>query len=156
MNRIWQLMAGGLLAMMVFVSPARAAQSAADEEEGFIPGIELARPSGGFLGLELVSNTWVVNFYDDEKKPAAVDVARAIVVWPVKYQPNPERLVLNPRGAGTLTNGFIVRPPHNFSVTISLFREGSSDAVETHTVFFNAEQVAAATAARQAAMEAGK
>lgn len=108
---------------------------AAKPEEKEIAGVTIPRPNGAFLGLEIVSNNFVLSFYDGEKEKIPPDVARATMRWPVKYQPTDERTVLNPGSDGTsLTSAKVVRPPHNFRVFIALFVEGSDSAVETYSV----------------------
>jgi len=105
-----------------------------------IEGVEIARPAGGYLGLNLVGGRFVLSFYDAEKKPAKADVVRASLRWPVRYQPSDERVVLNPAGDGkSLTSAKVIRPPHRFRVYIALFVEGNDDPVETHNVEFAAE-----------------
>ncbi|ACB74989.1 hypothetical protein [Opitutus terrae] len=126
------LMSTGALA-----AAAPAGKPAADKtaEEPQIAGVEIPRPNGAFLGLEIVRNNFVLSFYDANKEKVAPDVARATMRWPVKYQPTDERTVLNPGGDGTsLTSPKVVRPPHNFRVFIALFVEGNDSAVETYSV----------------------
>jgi hypothetical protein len=66
-----------------------------------------------------------------------VDVARATARWPVKDKRGDERAVLNPNGDGTvLTSGTFVRPPFVFKLYLSLFVEGSNDAVESYVIDF--------------------
>jgi hypothetical protein len=110
---------------------------AAKEPEAMptISGIEIQRPNGAFLGLQIVGSNFVLTFYDSNKKKMAADVMRATLRWPVKYQPNNERTVLNPGGdPSSLTSPMPVRPPHNFKVFMSLFVEGHDDPVESYVV----------------------
>ena len=93
---------------------------------------------GGFLGLQVVNNNFLLSFYDAKKKKIPPDVARAALRWPVKYQPGPERTVLNPGGGG-LTSAKSVKPPLTFKVFISLFAEGSEEAVENYTLDYRQE-----------------
>jgi hypothetical protein len=104
-----------------------------------IDGVAISRPNGGFLGLQVLNNNFVLTFYDAKKKKVAPDVARATFRWPVKYQPGPERTVLNPNGGFALTSAKDIRPPLTFKVFISLFVEGKEDAVESYTVDFHGE-----------------
>lgn len=109
------------------------------EPIGKVDGLSIPRPSGGFLGLQIVNNHFVLSFYNAKQRKTAPDVARATVRWPVKYQPNDDRAVLNPGSDGTsLTSGKTVRPPHTFKVALSLFVEGSEDAVESYSVDYPA------------------
>lgn len=134
----------GFLAMMLLGGSAFAAQTATDaagKEQPPIAGLEISRPTGGFLGLQLLNGNFVLSFYDADRQPKPIDVARAALRWPVKYQPNDERVVLNPGGDGvSLTSPKVIRPPHNFRLYIALFVEGNDDPVETHTVQFAPQQ----------------
>lgn len=110
----------------------------AREAEGHVDGLALSRPGGGFLGLRLVENRFVLGCYDAKKNPAPADVAAASLRWQVHYQPADERAYLTVGGDGTvLTSEKIVRPPHQFHVFLSLFRAGSDEAVETYSVDFS-------------------
>jgi hypothetical protein len=127
------LVGSGLFA----AASARSAQDAKTEEPPKIPGLEIPRPNGGFLGLDLVKANFVLTFYDRAKEKTAPDVARAVLRWPVRYQKLDERAVLNPAGDGkSLTSAMFIRPPHNFRLSILLFVEGSPDAVESYNVQF--------------------
>ncbi len=109
-----------------------------DEPEPKIEGFAVERARGGFLGVQIVDARFVVSFYDAEKKQVAPDVARAVLRWPVRYQPADERLVLNPSPDGqTLTSPRVIRPPHSFRLSILLFVEGSADALESYRVDFS-------------------
>jgi len=109
-----------------------------EEPEGHIQGLAIARPKGGFLGLRLVDNRFVLTFYDAKKHPVAPDVARAALRWNVHYQPAPERTVLNPGpDAFSLSALKIVRPPHDFKLYISLLVASSDDAVESYNLDFH-------------------
>ena len=112
------------------------------EEPPKIEGLTIARPNGTFLGLQVVKGNFVLTFYDKEKKKAKVDMARATLRWPVKYQPADERTVLNPGAASTLTSAKGVRPPLNFKVYLSLFVEGNETAVESYVVDYRDDAVA--------------
>lgn len=118
---------------------AFAANAPTTEKDGPPPieGVEIARPTGAFLGLNIVNGRFVLTFYNADREKTAPDVVRASLRWPVKYQPSDERVVLNPSGDGvSLTSGKVIRPPHNFRVYIALFVEGNDDPVETHSVQF--------------------
>jgi hypothetical protein len=104
-----------------------------------IEGLTINRPNGGFLGLQVLNNNFVLTFYNEKKKKVAPDVALGTVRWPVKYQPAPERTVLNPDGGFALTSGYGVRPPLQFKVFISLFVEGNDQAVESYVVDYHGE-----------------
>jgi hypothetical protein len=113
--------------------------TAEKEKPAVIEGMEIARPAGGFLGLNIVNGRFVLLFYDAEKRRTEADVARASLRWPVRYQPSDERVVLNRVADGrSLTSGKVIRPPHHFRVYIALFVEGNDDPVETYNVEFAA------------------
>ena len=68
-----------------FPRPAKPAQPAPapapDEEAATIEGIEVTRKNGGYLGVTVNGPRLVLKFYDNEKKPAPLDVARAAARW---------------------------------------------------------------------------
>ena len=127
----------------VAAKPKTAAHPSTDktaDEIGVVDGVTIARPNGQFLGLQIVNNSFVLSFYNEQKHKIAPDVTRATLRWPVKYQPADERAVLNPGSDGTsLTSAKTVRPPHNFKVALALFTEGSETAVETYSVDYHAD-----------------
>lgn len=109
-----------------------------DEAEGKIDGLVIPRAKGGFLGLKIVRSNFVLSFYDAKKKPVEVDVTRAAIRWPVKYQPQDEHTVLNPSSdKRALVSARTVRPPYNFKVYLSLFVEGNDHAVESYTLDYH-------------------
>lgn len=130
-------------------TPARSgAKGSADkeakkEEPAKIEGMEIARGSHGFLGLQIVNGTFKMSFYDTKKKPAPPDVARAILRWEAKIKAPPERVVMLPGGeANTFVSEKIVRPPYNFKLTILLLPaapEGTEPVPETLLVDFRQE-----------------
>lgn len=116
----------------------KGATAPAAKAEPTIKGIVLNRPKGGFLGLTVEGNNFKLSFYDAKKKPAPVDVALATARWPVHYSAYDERAVLTPNGDGTaLTSPKYVRPPYAFKLYLSLFKEGSQDAVESYVIDFH-------------------
>ncbi len=100
-----------------------------------IKGTTIARANGTFLGLQVVNNVYVLSFYDAKKKPAAVDVTRALARWPNPRGRGDYRNVLNVSGT-SLVGTQPVMPPYNFNVFITLLKgEGDeSKAVENYTV----------------------
>lgn len=117
------------------------------EEARKIEGLTIARPNGTFLGLQVVNGNFVLTFYGKDKKKAKVDVLRATLRWPVKYQPADERTVLNPAGPNTLTSAKAVRPPLNFKVYLGLFVSGSDAAAESYVVDYREDAAPVAGAA---------
>jgi hypothetical protein len=107
------------------------------EEEPVIPGANIARPNGTWLGLEVVNGNFKLSFYDEKKKPLAVDVTRATARWPNPRAPGDNRTVLNVSGTA-LVGAKPVIPPFNFTVFLTLLKgEGDeAKAVETYQVPF--------------------
>jgi len=100
------------------------------KEEAKIEGIEVARPGGGFLGVQIVGGAFKMNFYDAEKKPTPPDVARAVLRWDPKYKVGQERIVLNPGGSNVLTAPRAIRPPYNFKLFIVLLKDPAAEGAE--------------------------
>ena len=127
-----------LIVLGIFAAlPAGAADATkAEDEEGTIPGITLTRPSGTYLGLEIVSGNFKLSFYDDKKKPVAVDdaVARATARWDNKQKLGSDFTVMNKSDDGKALVGVkFVRPPYNFIVFLNLLN-AAGDVVESHPV----------------------
>lgn len=106
-----------------------------------VKGFELARSGHGYLGLQVVDNTFRVTFYDKDKKPTPPDVSSIALRWPVQYQPNPERTVLTPAGDGSyMTSEKTVRPPFHFRLYVTLLKtddSGRDQVVESYVVEFS-------------------
>ena len=120
--------------------PANGTKPAVKKEEpmGKIEGTTLARPNGLFLGLTLVDGKYKLTFYDKKKKPAKVDVTRALARWANVHGPGDNRAILNPDGAHSLVGAQFVRPPYVFKIYLSLL-QGDGDAaqvVESYVVDF--------------------
>jgi len=100
-----------------------------------IPGANIARANGTFLGLEIVGGQFKLSFYDKKHKPMAADVTRATARWPNPRAPGDNFTVLN--GSGTYMMGQKpVIPPLTFIVRLTLL-QGEGDeakAVENYTV----------------------
>ncbi len=104
-----------------------------------IPGMEIPRPNGTLLGLEVVGSQFKLSFYDKKHKLMAVDVTRATARWPntrssVKAW---NRSVLN--GSGTYLYGSTpVLPPLIFNVHLTLLKGDGDEAkaVEEYDVAF--------------------
>ena len=115
--------------------------SAGDDSDkpGKIIGIPISRPNGTFLGIEIKDGNFKLTFYNAKKKPIPADVARAVLRWPVHYQPNQELAILTtPVSDGTaLTSEKAVRAPHDFKLYISLFAEGAESALESYVIDFH-------------------
>ena len=120
---------------------ARAAPAAADkdkDEMGTISGMPIQRGQGGWLGIEIKNNCFVLTFYNEKKKPTPADASSAIMRWPVHYQPNDERTELLPSAdPAVLTSAYAVRPPHSFLLHIVLLFAAKPDASEAYVVNFS-------------------
>jgi hypothetical protein len=96
-----------------------------------IDGVELARKDGGFLGLDVEGTRMVLKFYDADKKPANVDVARAAARWDPINKTSDVRTVLNPAADGkSLVSPSVVQPPLVFKVYLTLL-DAEGNAVES-------------------------
>jgi hypothetical protein len=103
-----------------------------------IPGVEIARPNGTFLGLEVVGGTFKLTFYDKKKKPMAIDVTRATARWQDPRAPRANHTVLNGSGTALIGQNPVV-PPFTFNVYLTLL-QGEGDgakAVENYVVPFH-------------------
>ena len=118
----------------------KAGKEKKEEPPPKIEGMEIARGGDkGFLGVQIVNATFKINFYDAKKKPMAPDVARAALRWDPKYKIGEERVILNP-AEKALTSPRNIRPPYNFKLFITFFKEPAegADAVvsENYTIDF--------------------
>lgn len=118
------------------VSPAQTASvapdaSAAEKEEApKIPGVEIARPGGGFLGLRTEGVTLRVTFYDKDKKKIPADAVRISARW---RDGKPRLAVLVPSAPDTLSSPGVFQRPFNYLVFLTVI--GPDDAViESHSL----------------------
>lgn len=121
-------------------APPKAAEESKEAKEpmGQVDGIEIPRPGGTFLGLQVVNNNFVLTFYDAKKHKVAADVSRATARWSVKYQPNDERVLLSASGdEAVLTSPKTVKPPHVLKVRLGLFAGDGEEAVESYVVDYH-------------------
>lgn len=110
-------------------APAKGAKK--EEPAPKIEGMEIARPGGGFLGVQIFNGAFKMNFYDSEKKPTPPDVARAVMRWDAKYKVGQERIVLNPGEANALSNPRTIRPPYIFKLFIVLIKDAAAEGAES-------------------------
>ena len=108
----------------------------AEEAPAKIEGMEIVRGAKGFLGLQVTGGNFKLSFYDAKKKPVAPDVVRATLRWNPKYQPGPEFYVLGPGDGKSLTVAKTVRPPYQFKLFISMFKDGVEEPTESFVVDF--------------------
>jgi hypothetical protein len=116
-----------------FAAPAAVAD---DEKEGTISGLPIQRPQGGWLGIEIKDNSFVLTFYNAKKKPTPADKTGAVLRWSVHYQPNDERTELTPTGdPAVFSSPYPVKPPHSFILHITLLSD--SKDLESYVVNFS-------------------
>lgn len=109
-----------------------------DEKEGTVLGTPIARSGGGWLGLEIKDNAFVMTFYNAKKKHTPADASSAVLWWPVHYQPNPERTELVPTGdPAVLASAYSVKAPHTFVLHIVLLFEGKPDQSESYVINYS-------------------
>jgi hypothetical protein len=135
MKRLVFLILLGLLLSSAGVYAAPAA-TPDDEKEGTISGLPIQRSQGGWLGIEIKDNSFVLTFYNAKKKPTPADKTGAALRWAVHYQPNDERTELTPTGdPAVFSSQYAVKPPHTFILHIALLSD--SKDVETYVVNFS-------------------
>ena len=111
-------------------TPAVPAAAATEAEKPKIPGVELARPGGGFLGVELRGAALHVTFYDKDKKPTAADAKSISARW---RDGGARFIVMLPSSEGTLTSAAAFRRPYIYSVQLALIGE-NGEVTENHWV----------------------
>ena len=125
------------LLFSLFLSAAVSAQSgtsgAAAAEEPTVTGVEVARANGGFLGLAIEGNAFVLRFYDKEKAEVKPDAIRATVRWNSPQKAGQQRSVLAADGA-VLRSPPVVRPPLSFIAFVTLI---GPDEKATDSFAFN-------------------
>lgn len=101
------------------------------EEPAVIEGLEIARQGGGYLGITVDGVRLVMKFYDAEKKPAPVNVARASARWDPVNKTGEVRSVLNAGPDGqSLVSTPVLKPPFVFKVYLTLL-DADGNAVES-------------------------
>ena len=122
-------------------APDSKAKTKKEEPPAKIEGMEIPRGTRGFLGIQIVNSTFKLSFYDAAKKPIPPDMANAVLRWNVSYQKLPERAFLTPSGTA-LVGEKIVKPPYNFRLSLTLFKEavasdGADAGVENYSLDFS-------------------
>lgn len=123
---------GTVAAVFIAASAAPAADKADDERKLYeLPaiGVNLERPTGGWINVQTTGANMVVRFFDAEKKPVTTDVIRATARIRYAAKSGITRTVLNREG-DMLMSPSNVRPPHNFFVTLTLLH-GDDEAAAT-------------------------
>lgn len=116
------------------------------EEESKIEGLEVARKAGGYIGVSVEGVRLVVKFYDADKKPIKVNVARAAARWNPVNKRGEVRTVLNPADDGqSIVSTPVVQPPHVYNVYLTLI---GLDGAAEETLVINMRDVNAASAER--------
>ncbi|MDP2137072.1 MAG: hypothetical protein Q8J74_04390 [Candidatus Didemnitutus sp.] len=147
MRKHFLLLLLGLLATSFGLSEAQTVRPGAkgkaptksqQKEEPKIEGLEIARPDGTFLGLTMEAGRFKLAFYDQDKKPMAVNVQRAVGRWPNVHGPGQNRTILNVAGDGTyLLGAQFVRPPLSFRLFLILVTGDSEEGTENYNVDFH-------------------
>ena len=106
------------------------AKSEGDEAVPTIPGTEVARKDGTYLGITIENACFKIAFYDEKKKQIDCPVARAAARWKPNYTVVEEHCTLNPSGDGKTLISPTVRPPYNFKLFLTLLSE-DGQAVES-------------------------
>ncbi len=116
-----------LLALCLLPTVATAQPpSKADEEEPTVTGIEYARADGGYLGLNVEGNAFVLRFYDEDKIETTPNAVRALARWNQPQKAGTQRAVLASTGQA-LRSPPVARPPYAFIVYLTLI--GPDDQV---------------------------
>ncbi len=105
------------------------AQQPAEEDAPKVKGVEAQRANGGFLGLAVEGNSFVLRFYDKDKLEIPVDVPRGVARWSSPQKAGTQRAILNSTGKA-LTSPPVVRPPLAFNAFIVLLSE-DGEAIES-------------------------
>jgi hypothetical protein len=105
-----------------------------------IPGVTIARANGGFLGLEIDSNSnFKLSFYNKDKAPVVADLSLATIRWHSSNTKKIEFVALNPGGDGKcLASPRVIHRPWTFQLTILLFAAGNNEPAESYTVDYSA------------------
>lgn len=107
--------------------PGKKPADAPAEAPAVIPGLELPRNDGTFLGLTVENTRMILKFYDADKKPAPINLARAAARWNPVNKIGDERSVLNPNAQNdALVSTPVVRPPLVFKVYLTLLDENGA------------------------------
>ncbi|MBL9215793.1 MAG: hypothetical protein JNG83_09995 [Opitutaceae bacterium] len=87
-----------------------------------IPGKEIARADGTFLGLEVVGGKYKLSFYDAKKKSVPPTVILARARWPNRKGPGDYSSMLKSDGNALISEKPVV-PPFNFNVYLTLLKK---------------------------------
>ncbi|MCU0792040.1 MAG: hypothetical protein MUE42_04150 [Opitutaceae bacterium] len=114
----------------VAASTPTTGQTSESEQATKIPGLEIARPGGGFLGVRTEGVTLRVTFYDKDKKKIPADAARITARW---RDGRPRFAVLLPSEPATMSSPGVFQRPFNYIVYLAVV--GPDDSVlETHSL----------------------
>ncbi|MDE2471168.1 MAG: hypothetical protein KGL35_21145 [Bradyrhizobium sp.] len=105
-----------------------------DETKPELPvtGVNIARPSGGWLNVAVETNRFSIQFFDENKEPMDADADHALARY-VYAAKRPERIVLyRSKDGRRLLSPPRVRPPHVFRVYLWLFDAAGGEAIESH------------------------
>ena len=132
--KTWLVTLMGVLGAVVALAAQPAPKAG---EPAKIPGVEIARPAKGFLGLQVSGGNFILSFYDENRQPVPPAAARAVLRWTPTNRTGSEFYVLETAADGkALTSPKTVRPPYQFRLVLSLFAAGAENPFETHNVDF--------------------
>lgn len=117
------------------VSVPAAAKAAKEDEMGVVEGFEIARASGGYLGVTTDGVSLVVTFYDDKRKPTPADAVRINARW---TDTKLRRAVLLPSGDKSFRSPPVLKPPFRYVAFLVLI---GPDDQEMETYSFNLNSV---------------
>ena len=96
-------------------------------------GVNLSRPAGGWLNVEVVGHQFVVSFFDGEKKPVSVEAVRGVVRYVYTAKENKPPVPLNRSADGQkLVSPAKIRSPHVFHVHLVLIGGSANETSESH------------------------
>jgi len=105
-----------------------------EAKEGKIDGLEIKRPSGTYLGVEISGGRMIVRFYDEKKQGVPADAARASARWNPSQKSGSQFMVLNRSEDGkALVGAQSVQPPYNFRLFLTLL-SAEGTVLESHSV----------------------
>ena len=115
--------------LLLFLVLALAWPQLSAQPDPAMPGVVVARESGGFLALTLVDYGLVLRFYDASKTQIQPDAPRAMAFW--RFRTDRNRLPLTLEG-DTLISPQRVHPPYAFNINISLLTMEDNDVTESY------------------------
>lgn len=127
----------GLMLSLALGTATASPMAKAPEPKPELPrtGVNLARPSGGWLNVEVVGHRFVVKFFASTKKPVAPDKTVGLVRfrYPNRNQVHPGHPLSLSEDGKALISPPKVLPPHNFQVLLFLEANGPGSTTENYS-----------------------